>query len=655
MRGPGPFGPPAAAAWTPDDTERRRSRLLAATERWGHPTLASLHRASVDDPEWFWRAAVEDLGIDFDEPFTRVLDDSAGKPFPRWFPGGRLNAATLCAHRHANGPHAAKLAVVYEGDSGQRRTLTFVELDAEVRRFAANLAGLGVARGDRVVLFVPVVPEAVIAFLACAMIGAVSVPAFTGYGAEALAGRLRDSEAVALITADATTRRGKAVPLKNAADEALAEAPGVRHVIVVRHLGTDVPMRTGRDRYWDQLDQEPSPVKTVEVEANDPLTIVYTSGTTGRPKGIVHSHAGLAVKAAVDFGYGFDVHDDDVIAWISDMGWLVGPLLVMGGLQLGATVVFTEGVPDHPAPGRMWEIIDRNRVTLQGVAPTAMRLVAAQGGGDPGDLPSLRAFASTGEAWDEPTWQWLFTAVGGEKRPIINYSGGTEVGGGLLIAYPFLPMAPASFNAPLPGIDAAVLNADGEPAVGEVGELAVLNTFPGMTHAFWQDRDRYLDTYWSRWDGVWVHGDLASVDEHGTWRVHGRSDDTIKVSGRRVGPAEIEAALLKDPRIVEAAAIGAPDARSGQRVVAFVVLRGRNGESGERVDYEDLAAAAVRNVGRSFAPVLNVVQTLPKTKNGKVMRRTIRSRYLGEPQGDLSSLDPATPINSIPVLAPGED
>lgn len=260
-------------------------------------------------------------------------------------------------------------------------------------------------------------------------------------------------------------------------------------------------------------------------------------------------------------------------------------------------------------------------------------------------LSTLRAFASTGEAWDEPTWRWLFETVGGSRRPIINYSGGTEVGGGLLISYPFLPMAPASFNAPLPGLDVAVLDAAGKPVTGEVGELAVLNTFPGMTHAFWNDRERYLETYWSRWDGVWVHGDLASVDDHGTWRIHGRSDDTIKVSGRRVGPAEIEAALLRDRRIVEAAAIGAPDDRRGQRVVAFVVLRD------EGADHDDLAATAIHHVGRSFAPALHVVKTLPKTKNGKIMRRAIRSRYLDERQGDLSSLDPATPIDDIPVRA----
>lgn len=645
------FGAPEHAAWQPTAEHRDRSRLLRALDGWGYADLAEMQRASIEDTEGFWSRVVDDLDVAFDVPFEHVLDDSAGKPFPRWFIGGRLNAATLCSHRHASGPLADKEAVVYEGDSGQRRSLTFAELDVEVRRFAANLVAMGVGRGDRVVLFVPVVPEATVAFLACAMIGAITVPAFTGYGPDALATRIADSGAVAMVTSDSTTRRGKDVPLKDTADEAIAslgDTSSLRHVIVVRHTATDVAMLAGRDVYFDELDPAPAPVETVSVDANDPLCIVYTSGTTGRPKGIVHSHAGLALKAAVDFGYGFDVQEDDTIAWISDMGWLVGPLLIMGGLQLGATIVLIEGVPVHPTTARMFEIIERNRVTLQGVAPTAIRAVLASGITEFGDLSSLRAFASTGEAWDEPTWWWLFSEVGQSKRPIMNYSGGTEVGGGLLTSYPFLPMAPASFNAPLPGIDLAILDQDGKPVVGEVGELSVLNTFPGMTHAFWQDTERYVETYWSQFDDVWVHGDLASVDAHGTWRIHGRSDDTIKVSGRRVGPAEIEAALLVDPRIAEAAVIGVPDQQRGQRVVAFVVLGAADVDRGDVVD------KAEANVGRAFAPTVHVVETLPKTKNGKIMRRAIRARHLGSPVGDMSSLDPATPLENIPVQEAGD-
>jgi acyl-coenzyme A synthetase/AMP-(fatty) acid ligase len=377
--------------WVSDDARLERSRLLTATRRWGHRDLTEMHVASVGDPERFWRRVVMDLDVACAQPLDAVLDESEGKPFPRWFPRGRLNVATLCAHRHALGELARKEAVVYEGDSGQRRSLTYAELDVEVRRFAANLSGLGVGRGDRVVLLMPVVPEASVAFLAIAMIGAVSVPAFT--------------------------------------------------------------------------------------------------------------------------------------------------------------------------------------------------------------LTSLRSFASTGEAWDEPTWRWLVERVDHSTKPIINFSGGTETGGGILISYPFQPMGLASFTAALPGVDAAMFDPDGEPAVGTVGELVVRHTFPGMTHAFWQDRERYLATYWDRWTDVWVHGDLASVAEDGTWLIDGRSDDTIKVSGRRIGPAEIEAAPLTDGRIVSA---------------------------------------------------------LPKTTNGKVMRPAIRSRYLGVPAGDLSALDAATPLEDIPVLSDSE-
>ncbi|WP_426518155.1 AMP-binding protein [Diaminobutyricibacter sp. McL0618] len=635
-------------AWEPSVEVRNRSRLLRAMHQWGIQgddagAIQQLNSRATADPEWFWRAALDDLGIDFDAPFDRVLDDSAGKTFPKWFPGGSINVATLSAFRHGEGERADRLAVVYEGDSGQRRTLTFAELSEQVRWFAAHLARLGVKRGDRVVLFMPVIPESVVAFLAIAMLGAIAVPTFSGYAADALATRLQDSGAVAIITADGTTRRGGIVELKRTADAALTEAPSVRTVVVLRHLGTDVPMRPGRDVYYDELGDSPEPVDIAPTESNDPLAVVYTSGTTGRPKGIVHSHGGFAVKTAVDFGYGFDVTGDDVVCWITDLGWLVGPMLMVGPLQLGATIVMVEGLPTHPQSNRLWEVAARNGVTVQGIAPTAARALRAAGGDVP-MMPSLKSFVSTGEAWDESTWWWLFDNVGGRTRPIINFSGGTEVGGGIIIGYPFLPSPAAAFTGSLPGIDAAVYGEDGTPVVGEIGELVVRNTFPGMTHSFWHDDARYVETYWSRWPDVWVHGDLASIDGSGIWTIHGRSDDTLKLSGRRVGPAEIEAALLRDNRIADVAVIGVPDQARGQRAVAFAVLR-------EDAELDNLQATALANAGKGFAPTVYTVNSLPKTKNGKIMRRIIRARFLGDPTGDTSALDPATPINDIPVLA----
>jgi acetyl-CoA synthetase len=643
MQGSALFASGGSPAWKPTAAHLERSRLLAAMRQWGYERLEDLQTASIDDPERFWRAVVDDLEVTFATPFAQVRDESEGKPFPRWFVGGHINAATLCAHRHGAGPHAGKTAFVYEGDSGQRRSMTYAEFDQAVRTFAANLVQHGIGRGDRVVLFLPVVPEAAVAFFACAMIGATSVPSFTGFGADAVATRIRVSEAVAVVTADGTTRRGKVVPLKQVADAAVDMTTTVRSVFVVRHLDIEVPMQAGRDVYWNDLDRDPVPVEVADTESNDPLTIIYTSGTTGAPKGVVLSHGGLLVKAASDFAYGFDIHDDEVVAWISDIGWMLGPLLMMGVLQLGATLVLTEGVPNYPEPGRLWAVANRNAVTFQGIAPTAARSLMGEGEANWGSLGTVRTFASTGEAWDDRTWHWLFETVGERRRPIVNYSGGTETGGGILVGYPFLPMTPSCFNGPLPGMDVAVADQEGRPTIGQIGELAVYNTWPGMTHSFWHDPSRYLETYWKQWDGVWLHGDLASVDGNGYWMLHGRSDDTIKVSGRRVGPAEIETALLIDERIAEAAAIGVPDSARGQRIVAFVVV------PDAAVDLDDLSATAVRNVGKSFAPELLVVPTLPKTKNGKIMRRAIRAQHLGQSVGDLTSLDPATPLEDIPI------
>ena len=517
-----------------------------------------------------------------------------------------------------------------------------------MERVARGLRDLGIGKSDRVGLFLPVIPEAAVALLACAKIGAVAVPAFSGYGPDPLAARLNAADAMVLVTVDGSTRRGKLVAMKETADAALKQAPGVKHLIVIANDGIKVVRcGGGRDLGWADLGCGAAPVETLACDPNDPFLIIYTSGTTGAPKGIVHSHLGYLLKSGLDFGYAFDVQSDDRVGWIADMGWMLGPLMIVGCLQFGAGIVFVEGLPNFPDASRLWQIVERNRVTLLGIAPTAARAIrsATQAAKPAEDLSSLRAFASTGEAWDEPTWHWLFDTVGHKRLPILNYTGGTETGGGLLSNYTIAPQSPATFSGPLLGLDVDVLDAEGRQT-NEIGELAVHNTWPGMTHGFWRDTERYLKTYFDQIPNVWVHGDLTSIDKDGYWRIHGRSDDTIKVSGRRVGPAEIESALVTNPAFVEAAVIGVPDAERGSRIVAFVTLREADGA----LDHAAAGEAVTRLVGRAMVPSeLIVVSGLPKTKNGKIMRRAIRARYLGLPTGDMSALDAATPLDLIPV------
>lgn len=654
MPGRARFGQADAAAWRPGPEHLERSRLAAAMRRWGFSTLEAFHKASVERPEWFWPAAAADLGIPLKGQPKAICDEASGREFPRWFTGATLNVVESCIDRHAADPvQARREAVVYEGDFGQRRSLTFAKLKSEVDRFAAGLRRLGVGKGDRVALFIPPVPEAAVAVMGCAKIGAIAVPAFSGYGSDSLATRLQAAEAVVLVTIDSTTRRAKPVPMKEIADGAVAMSPSVRHVVVIRSSGVPIAMEAGRDHWWHDVatplpsGTEPDPAEALD--PNHPLLIIYTSGTTGAPKGIVHSHLGYLMKSAIDFGYAFDLQRDDVLGWIADMGWMLGPLMIVGGLHCGATIVMIEGLPDHPVPSRLWRIVERNRVTVLGIAPTAARGLRARSDGErPGtDLSSLRAFASTGEAWDEPSWHWLFETVGDSRLPILNYSGGTETGGGILANYTIAPHSPASFSGPLPGMDVDVLNADGKPT-DEIGELVMLNIWPGMAHAFWKEEERYLDTYWRRWQDVWVHGDLASVDANGFWRIHGRSDDTLKIGGRRVGPAEIESALVAQPEVAEAAVIGVPDDMKGQQVVAFVVAR----PGSQEPQPDALVTAVTRMLGKAMAPSqVLVVPGLPKTKNGKIMRRAIRARYLGQPVGDLSAHDPLTPLEFISARA----
>jgi acetyl-CoA synthetase len=488
-----------------------------------------------------------------------------------------------------------------------------------------------------------------VALLACTKLGAVAVPVFSGFGAEAIRQRLADADARVLITADGAMRRGRPVAMKPIADQAAAGLPQLERLVIVRCAGMEAPMQAGRDLAWDDLARSER-VPTEAMRSDEPLLLLYTSGTTGRPKGTVHGHAGLPIKAAQDWAFGMDVRAAERVMWVTDMGWVMGPLLVFGSLMLGGTAVFYDGAPDYPEPRRVWAVAERHGVTHLGISPTLTRVLMASGerAVPAQPLSRLRVLASTGEPWTPEAWSWLFEVVGRREVPIMNYSGGTECGGGLVSGNFLTPSKAGSFAGPIPGIDAAVFDEHGQPVRGEVGELVVRRPYLGMTLGLWKDPQRYLETYWSRWPDVWVHGDWAMIDEEGLWYILGRSDDTIKVAGKRVGPAEVEAAALDGTEVAEAAAVGIPDPLKGQSVVVFVVPR-------PHADPGPIPAAVSRSVERSlgkpFKPAgVHVLPRLPKTRNGKILRRVIRNVFLGDPPGDLSAIDDMTTLDPIRAL-----
>lgn len=637
-----------APAWSPTPEQAQSSRLWRFMRDHECATYPQLCERAARDPDWFWDALVKELGIVWSLPYEAVMDTSAGIPFTRWFVGGLLNAYDSAVLRHRRSD-PDRVALIGETEAGTVRQLTYGALEDAVERTAAGLRAIGVERGVAVGLFLPLVIENAVALLACTKLGAVAVPLFSGFGAEAIRQRLADADARVLITADGALRRGRPVAMKTIADQAVAALPSIAHQVVVRNAGLDAPMQAGRDLAWDELARAER-VPTEAMRSDEPLLLLYTSGTTGRPKGTVHGHAGLPIKAAQDWAFGMDVRPAERVMWVTDMGWVMGPLLVFGSLMLGGTAVLYDGAPDYPEPRRVWSVAQRHEVTHLGISPTLTRVLMASGDrAMPAQaLSRLRVLASTGEPWTPEAWNWLFEVVGRRELPIMNYSGGTECGGGLVSGNFLTPSKAGSFAGPIPGIDAAVFNEHGQPVLGQVGELVVRQPYVGMTLGLWNDPERYLETYWSRWPNVWVHGDWAMIDEDGLWYILGRSDDTIKVAGKRVGPAEVEAAALDGTGAAEAAAVSIPDPLKGQTVVVFVVSR-PNADPGPIP--AAVSGSIERSLGKPFKPAgVHVVPRLPKTRNGKILRRVIRNVFLGDPPGDLSAIDDVATLDPIREL-----
>ncbi|WEL29667.1 Acetyl-CoA synthetase [Haloferax volcanii] len=610
--------------------------------------------------EWFWDELVDYLDVEFYEEYDAVRDDSEGPQFSRWYPGGEINVAhnTLDRHAAVGSGNRNRVACIWEGEGGEVVQRTYHDLYREANRVANVLESYGVETGDTVGLYMPMVPEVISILYGCFKVGAVAVPIFSGFGVDATATRLEDPECSVLFTADGFYRRGSEVRLKPTADEAIEEAGCVENVVVYRRFGdegdesdADVPWTEGRDEWWgDTVGAADSEYETKRLPSDAESMLLYSSGTTGKPKGIVHTHAGVQMQTAKEIHFGFDQKPEDRFFWVSDIGWMMGPWTLIGNHTFAGTIFMYEGAPDYPNPDRFWEMIERHRITTFGISPTAIRALRKYGDEEveKHDLSSLRLLGSTGEPWDPESWQWFYEHVGGGDAPIINISGGTEICGCFLMPMPTQPLKPCSLGGPGLGMDIDIVDSSGESIADshERGFLVARDSCPSMTKSLWEGDDRYLDTYWSSWDDLWDHGDWAQKDEDGFWFLHGRADDALNVAGRKVGPAEVEGALIEHDAVNQAAAVGVPDDTTGTAVVAYVVLEDGIDENDDL--REELRGVVGDELGKPFRPrEILFVDEFPKTQSGKIIRRAIASIYAGEDLGDMSSIENPESLEKI--------
>ena len=632
----------------PPSAEFKKSTLVAGTH---------LYDEAHADYESFWARQASDL-VTWSKPWDTVCEWNL--PFSKWFVEGQLNVSYNCLDRHVLAGRGDKVAFHFEGEPGDSRTVTYAELLDEVQKFANVLKGLGVTKGDRVNIYLPMIVEAAVAMLACARIGAAHSVVFGGFSSQALADRINDAEAKVLITADGGYRRGEVFALKPQADEAVANTPTITSVVVVKRGGNDVPMTSGRDHWYHELMATADPVCPAEpMDAEQLLFLLYTSGTTGKPKGIMHTTGGYLTHVTYTHKYVFDLHPDTDIYWCTaDVGWITGhSYIVYGPLSNGATQVMYEGVPNYPANDRMWDIIEKYKVTIFYTAPTAIRTFMKWGVEEPAkhDLSSLRLLGSVGEPINPEAWMWYHENIGSSRCPIVDTWWQTETGGIMISPLPGATTTkPGSATFPLPGIGAEVVDDAGVHVTHGGGYLTLTHPWPGMLRGIWKDPERYKDAYWSRFDGRYFAGDGAKLDDDGYLWLLGRVDDVMNVSGHRISTTEVESALVSHPAVAEAAVVGANDATTGQAIIAYVTLVG-----GSEVDEQVLRNHVAAEIGAIAKPkTIYFTPDLPKTRSGKIMRRLLRDVAEGRNLGDTTTLADANVVNELQkraAEAPSED
>jgi len=626
------------------------SSLPTGLRMWPSKRYAEMHRRSLDDPNGFW--AEQARKLDWYKTWDRVLDWNP--PYARWFVGGRLNACYQCVDRHVKTWRRSKVAVYWEGENGETRVLSYSTLFRDVNRYASALKQIGVKRGDRIVLYLPMIPELPIFMLACARIGAVHTVIFSGFGAQAMCDRIADTQAKVIVTADGGYRRGKITPLKELADEAATTCSSVEKIIVVKRTGQPVPMKEGRD-FWlsTLLDKAEVLVKPEPLESTHPLYILYTSGTTGKPKGVVHSTGGYLVFNHSAYEWVFDIKEESVYWCTADVGWVTGhSSIVYAPLSHGAAIVLYEGAPDYPAVDRWWDIVEKYGVSIFYTSPTAVRLFMRYGteGPQKHDLSSLELLGSVGEPINPEAWQWYYKNIGREKCPIVDTWWQTETGGIMISPTPGIepiPLKPGSATFPLPGIDAAVVDSDGkETAPNQTGYLIIRKPWPGLLLDVYGDPQRYKEAYWSRFPGSYYTGDFAMRDEDGYFWLLGRADEVLKVAGHRIGTAELESAAVSHPAVAEAAVASKPDSLKGEAIVLFVTLKKEVSPS------PDLRKKIAEHLRRVIGPIATpdevyFVESLPKTRSGKIMRRVIKAVAMGKSLGDLTTIEDETSVDDV--------